>query len=62
VSSSLSFRHGTGHYNAAHRPADLDLSQQTVQTYCARIKEKIGLEDGAELSLRAIRWRETRRF
>ena len=41
---------------------ELNVSQKTVQTYCARIKEKIGLEDGAELSLTAIRWREARRF
>jgi DNA-binding NarL/FixJ family response regulator len=40
---------------------DLFLSQKTVQTYCARIKEKIGLDDGAELSVTAIRWRQAHR-
>ena len=54
-------RLGDGH--STRRIADdLHLSQKTVQTYCARIKEKIGLEDGAELSLTAIRWREAQRF
>jgi DNA-binding NarL/FixJ family response regulator len=41
---------------------ELFVSQKTIQTYCARIKEKIGLDDGAELSLTAIRWREGKRF
>ena len=41
---------------------ELHVSQKTVQTYCARIKEKIGLDDGAELALAAIRWREASRF
>ena len=41
---------------------ELEVSQKTVQTYCARIKEKIGLDDGAELALAAIRWRESSRF
>lgn len=54
-------RLGDGH--STRRIADdLHVSQKTVQTYCSRIKEKIGLEDGAELSLTAIRWREARRF
>jgi len=38
---------------------ELGVSQKTIQTYCARIKEKIGLEDGAELNLTAIRWRQS---
>lgn len=42
--------------------AELQVSQKTIQTYCARIKEKIGLDDGAELALVAIRWREASRF
>jgi len=54
-------RLGEGH-STRRIAEDLNLSQKTVQTYCARIKEKIGLEDGAELSLTAIRWREARRF
>jgi DNA-binding NarL/FixJ family response regulator len=41
---------------------ELQVSQKTIQTYCARIKEKIGLDDGAELALVAIRWREASRF
>ena len=41
---------------------ELQVSQKTIQTYCARIKEKIGLEDGAELALAAIRWRESSRL
>jgi DNA-binding NarL/FixJ family response regulator len=41
---------------------ELQVSQKTIQTYCARIKEKIGLDDGAELALVAIRWREAGRF
>ena len=41
---------------------ELQVSQKTIQTYCARIKEKIGLDDGAELALAAIRWRESSRF
>jgi DNA-binding NarL/FixJ family response regulator len=40
---------------------ELYVSQKTVQTYCARIKEKIGLDDSAELALAAIRWRELNR-
>lgn len=36
---------------------ELRVSQKTVQTYCARIKEKIGLDDSSELALTAIRWR-----
>ncbi len=52
-----------GEGQSTRRIADeLSLSQKTVQTYCARIKEKIGLDDGAELSLTAIRWREGKRF
>lgn len=50
-------RIGEGH--TTRRIADeLNVSQKTIQTYCARIKEKIGLDDGAELALTAIRWRE----
>ncbi|MDQ6684837.1 MAG: response regulator transcription factor [Pseudomonadota bacterium] len=38
---------------------DLHVSQKTVQTYCARIKEKIGLGDSAGLNMAAIRWRSS---
>lgn len=52
-----------GEGQTTRRIADeLYVSQKTVQTYCARIKEKIGLDDGAELALTAIRWREQGRF
>lgn len=40
---------------------DLGVSQKTVQTYCARIKEKLGLGDGAELLQAAMRSREVKR-
>ena len=51
-----------GEGQSTRRIADeLFVSQKTIQTYCARIKEKIGLDDGTELSLAAIRWRESKR-
>lgn len=54
-------RLGEGH--ATRRIAEeLHVSQKTVQTYCARIKEKIGLDDGTELAIAAIRWRESGRL
>lgn len=37
---------------------DLGVSLKTIQTYCARIKEKLGLDDGIELSREAFRWVE----
>ncbi len=47
-------RLGEGH--TTRRIADdLGVSQKTVQTYCARIKEKFGLGDGTELVQAAIR-------
>lgn len=36
----------------------LKLSIKTVQAYCARIKEKLGLASGAELVREAVRWFE----
>jgi len=36
----------------------LGLSLKTVQTYCARIKEKLGLGDGQELARVAFSWHE----
>ena len=39
---------------------ELNLSQKTVQEYCARIKEKLGLADNAELVREAVRWGERR--
>lgn len=54
-------RIGEGH-TTRRIAEELHVSQKTVQTYCARIKEKIGLDDGTELALTAIRWREGERF
>jgi DNA-binding NarL/FixJ family response regulator len=54
-------RIGEGH-STRRIAEELQVSLKTVQTYCARIKEKIGLDDGAELSLTAIRWCEAKRF
>ena len=53
-------RIGEGH-TTRRIAEDLRVSQKTVQTYCARIKEKIGLDDGTELALMAIRWRANER-
>ena len=38
----------------------LGVSLKTVQTYCARIKEKLHLDDGQELARVAFRWHENR--
>lgn len=35
---------------------DMMLSIKTVQVYCARIKEKLGLASGSELMREAVRW------
>jgi len=37
---------------------DLHISPKTVQVYCGRIKEKLGLEDGRALIREAVRWVE----
>lgn len=37
---------------------DLGVNLKTVQTYCARIKEKLGIADALELSHVAFRWHE----
>ncbi|MFI5337697.1 MAG: response regulator, partial [Opitutales bacterium] len=37
---------------------DLVLSIKTVQAYCTRIKEKLGLDSGAELVREAVCWTE----
>jgi DNA-binding NarL/FixJ family response regulator len=39
----------------------LGVSLKTVQTYCARIKEKLGLDDGQELARVAFHWHENQR-
>ncbi len=36
----------------------LGVSLKTIQTYCARIKEKLGLDDGQELARVAFHWHE----
>lgn len=52
-------RLGAGH--ATKRIAEeLGVSLKTVQTYCARIKEKLALADGAELVREATRWHDGR--
>jgi DNA-binding NarL/FixJ family response regulator len=38
---------------------DLGVNQKTVQTYCTRIKEKLALEDSAELIRAAVRMHTT---
>jgi DNA-binding NarL/FixJ family response regulator len=38
----------------------LGVSLKTIQTYCARIKEKLQLDDGQELARLAFRWHEDR--
>jgi DNA-binding NarL/FixJ family response regulator len=38
---------------------DLHLSLKTVQTHCAHIKEKLGLENGTVLMREAVRWVES---
>lgn len=39
----------------------LHVSVKTVQAYCARIKEKLGLASATELVREAVRWHERRR-
>ncbi|HZZ56417.1 MAG TPA: response regulator transcription factor [Opitutaceae bacterium] len=38
---------------------DLKVSIKTVQAYCARIKEKLGIGSGTELMREAVRWVES---
>ncbi len=40
---------------------DLRLSMKTVQAYCARIKDKLGLANVSELMREAVRWIENER-
>jgi DNA-binding NarL/FixJ family response regulator len=40
---------------------ELGVGLKTVQTYCARIKEKLGMADGAELVREALRWVDAKR-
>ncbi|HWA08084.1 MAG TPA: response regulator transcription factor [Opitutaceae bacterium] len=53
-------RLGEGH--STRRIADdLKIGLKTVQTYYARIREKLGLTDAAELVRAAVRWNEGKR-
>jgi DNA-binding NarL/FixJ family response regulator len=50
-------RLGEGH--STRRIADdLGLGLKTVQTYCTRMKEKLGVADATELMRAAVRWVE----
>ncbi len=40
---------------------ELNVSQKTVQAYCARIKIKLGLADSSQLARAAVRWSEQKR-
>jgi DNA-binding NarL/FixJ family response regulator len=53
-------RLGEGH-STRRISEDLGVSQKTIQTYCARIKEKLGFSDGSELMQAAIRWSQSKR-
>jgi DNA-binding NarL/FixJ family response regulator len=52
-------RLGDGHSTREISEA-LGVSLKTIQTYCARIKEKLQLDDGQELARVAFRWHENR--
>jgi DNA-binding NarL/FixJ family response regulator len=41
-----------------HIAETLHVSAKTVQAYCARIKEKLGVSTSTELLREAIRWAE----
>lgn len=40
----------------------LHINVKTVQTYCSRIKEKLGLDSATELLVEAVRWKESTRL
>ncbi len=44
--------------STAHIADELHLSLKTVQAYCVRAKEKLGLNTAAELAREAILWEE----
>ncbi len=50
-------RLGAGH-STKRIADDLSVSQKTIQTYCARIKEKLALNNGSELMREAVRMHE----
>lgn len=45
-------------YDTREVAESLDVNIKTVQTYCSRIKEKLGVRTGAELLREAIQWRD----
>ena len=53
-------RLGQGH-STRRIAGDLSLNLKTVQTYCARIKEKLGLDSASALVQAAVRWQERER-
>lgn len=53
-------RLGQGH-STRRIAEDLVVSQKTVQAYCARIRGKLNLPDGAQLVREAVRWSEQQR-
>ncbi len=53
-------RMGMGH-STRRIAEDLGVGQKTIQTYCSRIKEKLGLNDGSELLRAAVRAHERER-
>jgi DNA-binding NarL/FixJ family response regulator len=51
-----------GHGQSTRRISDeLHISIKTVQVYCMRIREKLGIADGVELMREAVRWVESKR-
>lgn len=51
-----------GEGQSTRRIADeLGVGLKTVQTYCARIKDKLAMADGAELVREALRWADGKR-
>jgi DNA-binding NarL/FixJ family response regulator len=52
-------RMGDGH-SSRRIAEDLRISLKTVQTYHARIREKLGLANASELMHAAVRWRESK--
>jgi DNA-binding NarL/FixJ family response regulator len=48
---------GRGH-NTRQVADDLHVSLKTVQSFCARIKEKLNFANGAELLREAVRWQD----
>jgi DNA-binding NarL/FixJ family response regulator len=45
-------------YNTRRIAEELHVSFKTIQAFCARIKEKLGISTATELLLEAVRWRE----